>query len=446
MTVHSVLPKVVLVGRTNVGKSTLFNRLSSSVKSIAYDYHGVTRDFLKDTIEWQGHSFELLDTGGISVKPFEDEIAERARVRSVALVDAADVVLFVCDGKTGVTTDDQALGKMLHKMNKPVLLAVNKIDATVAQEQIFEFDRLGFAPVYAISAQHGRGMADLLEAIVQALPSTMKVEVKQPQIKVALLGKPNVGKSSLLNLLVGHERSLVSPVPGTTREAIAERVTFHQEDILITDTPGVRRKRSIDDPLEKLMVRSTLRSVDEADVILLMIDASAGVLADQELKLAFYAFEQKHKSVILLFNKVDIQGDFAKDDLERSVGEYKHLMKKLESLTISCVTGKNVGKIMPLVHQVWGRIQQRFDEEALGRLFRQELEMKPLFCKTAPLEVYSVQQVGVSPLSIALKVNTPKWFGPSQLAFFEGLMRKNFDLKSAPVRFFLRARSTTKPQ
>jgi len=442
MTMHAGLPRVVLVGRTNVGKSTLFNRLSSQVKSITYDYHGVTRDFLKDVIEWQGRSFELLDTGGIALKPLLDDVAERARLKALGLIEEADLVLFVCDGKAGLTTDDRALSKMLHKTGKNVILVVNKIDAQIAQEQQYEFERLGHKPVYAISAQHGRGVADLLEAIVAHLPITGKVREEEPQVKIALIGKPNVGKSSLLNLLVGHERALVSPVAGTTREAIAERVTFYQEDILITDTPGVRKKRSVEDPLEKLMVKSTLQAVDDADIVLLLVDATAGVLADQELKLAFYAFEQKHKSVIVLFNKMDIQDDFAKSDLGRSIDEYRHLMNKVESLSISCVDGRNVGKIMPLVHEVWQRAQTRFGDEELTRWFKKELEFKPLYHSSELLEVYGVQQVAVSPIAIVLKVNKPEWFGPSQLAFFEGLMRKKYALKSVPLRFFCRHKIT----
>lgn len=447
MTLQTGLPRVVLVGRTNVGKSTLFNRLSSDVKSIAYDYHGVTRDFLKDVIEWQGRFFEIFDTGGIALKPIiDDDVAERARLKSLALIDEADLVLFVCDGKDGLTTEDRGLSKMLHKSGKKVILVVNKIDATIAQEQQYEFDRLGHKPVYTISAQHGRGIADLLEAIVAHLPETVKVREEEPQVKIALIGKPNVGKSSLLNLLVGHERALVSPVAGTTREAIAERVTFYQEDILITDTPGVRRKRAVEDPLEKLMVRSTLQAVEDADIILLLIDASAGTLVDQELKLAFYAFEQQHKSVILLFNKMDIQDPFAKGDLAHNLEEYKFFVDKVEKLSISCLDGRNIGKIMPLVTEVWNRAQQRFNDEELSRWFKQELEAKPLYHNTEPLEVYKVQQVAVSPLALVLKVNKPEWFGPSQLKFFEGLMRKKYDLKSVPLRLFCRSNLSKKDQ
>jgi GTP-binding protein len=439
MTMQAGIPRVVLVGRTNVGKSTLFNRLSLDVKSIAYDYHGVTRDFLKDVIEWQGRFFEIFDTGGIALKPLiDDDVAERARVKALALIDEADLVLFVCDGKAGLTTEDRGLSKMLHKSGKKVILVVNKIDAHIAQEQEYEFDRLGHKPVYTISAQHGRGIADLLEAIVAHLPLTVKVREEEPSVKIALIGKPNVGKSSLLNLLVGHERALVSPVAGTTREAIAERVTFYQEDILITDTPGVRRKRAVEDPLEKMMVKSTLQAVDDADIILLLIDASAGTLVDQELKLAFYAFEQKNKSVILLFNKMDIQDPFAKGDLAHNLEEYKYFVKKVEMLSISCLNGRNIGKIMPLVAEVWGRAQQRFNDEELSRWFKEELEAKPLYHSSELLELYKVQQVAVSPLALVFKVNKPEWFGPSQLKFFEGLMRNKFDLKSVPLRFFCR--------
>src|ERR1700730_12351645 len=232
------VPQVVIVGRTNVGKSTLFNRLSENIKAIALDQEGVTRDFLRDTISWQGKSFELIDTGGISLRKTQDPILAQARAIALSLIESADIVLFVVDGKAGLVTEDREIAQLLHKHGKIVILAVNKVDAKKAVENKYEFESLGFSSICFISAAHGKNIVDLLELIVNNLSEPVMVDVEDPAYKVMLLGKPNVGKSSLMNLLLDKERSIVSPQPGTTREALVERVKFYQEDIQLADTPG----------------------------------------------------------------------------------------------------------------------------------------------------------------------------------------------------------------
>jgi GTP-binding protein len=433
-------PTVVIVGRTNVGKSTLFNRLSVDVKSLTLDYHGVTRDFLKDTISWQGRIFDLVDTGGVSLQKTDDALTEKSRHVALAMLEKADLVLFVCDGTTGIVTEDQAIAKLLHKLDKQAIVVVNKSDTKRAQERQYEFERLGHQPVILISAQHGMGIADLLEAIVQHLPEKVATH-EEPEVRcrVVLLGKPNVGKSSLMNLLLKQERSIVADQPGTTREPISERITFYQEDILITDTPGIRKKRAVTEKLETMMVGRALGAVHDADLVLLLIDAHAGHISDQELKLAFYVFEQQHKALIILCNKQDLVTHDQQVSLESSLSEYQFFMKKCEQLSISCITGKNVGKILPLVDQVWHRYTQQLpDERELTFFFQQALIERPLFHQSKKLEVYKVRQVATGPVTLALRVNNPQWFGPSQLGFFEGLLRSKFDLKSVPVKFVVR--------
>jgi GTP-binding protein len=260
----------------------------------------------------------------------------------------------------------------------------------------------------------------------------------EPTCRVVLLGKPNVGKSSLMNLLLKKERSIVADVPGTTREAISERITFYQEDMLITDTPGVRRKRSIDEPLESLMVKSTLHAVKDTDIVLLLIDASQGTIADQELKLAFYAFNEQYKSVILLYNKTDLVEGYAQEQLSRDMQFYEHFLKKVVTLNISCKTGKNVGRILPLVKQVWQRYTMTIPKHELIRVLKEALLRTPLFHKTQRLDVHWARQLSSAPMTILLMVNEPQWFGESQLAFFENVLRKNYDLKGVPVRFVVR--------
>src|SRR5690606_7313014 len=222
------LPIVTIVGRTNVGKSTLFNRLSENVKAITLDREGVTRDFLSDTIAWQGRSFNLVDTGGISLRKTMDPILAQSRSIALDMIERADIILFVVDGECGLVTEDREIAQLLHKHAAAVFLVINKIDIKDSEDNKYDFDGLGFSKKCFISAAHGKNIVDLLEFIVSNLPEPKLVEVNEPAYKVMLLGKPNVGKSSLMNLLLQRDRSIVSPEPGTTREALADRVKFYQ--------------------------------------------------------------------------------------------------------------------------------------------------------------------------------------------------------------------------
>jgi len=432
------LPKVVIVGRMNVGKSTLFNRLSEKVKSITLDYEGVTRDFISDTVHWQDRTFQLIDTGGISLRKTTDPIAEEARKRVIDLLDSADLILFVCDGTVGMLTEDREIAKLLHKVGKPVIVLVNKADAKISQENMHEFERIGHRPVISISAAHGSGTEDLLEQMMTFLPSHyIEEEPERLEPKVVILGKPNVGKSSLINLLLGQERALVADMPGTTREAITEKIRFYSEDIQVTDTPGIRRKRGVTEPLETLMVKSSFHALDQANMVLLMIDASEGQIADQELKLAFYAFEEKYRALIILFNKNDLADERQKELLVDDLDNYEHLMKKVEQLTISCKDGKNIGRVLPLIKKVWARHCQEFSSSELTMLIQEGIRRRPIFKSEQELFVLQAKQVKTAPITIALKVNLPQWVEKNHLVYFEQLMRKKYDLKGVPIRFIV---------
>jgi GTP-binding protein len=438
MTKTVALPKVVIVGRMNVGKSTLFNRLSEKVKSITLDYEGVTRDFISDTVHWQDRTFQLIDTGGISLHKTADPVSEEARKRVIALLDSADLILFVCDGTVGLLTEDREIAKLLHKVGKPVIVLLNKSDAKISQENMHEFDRIGHRPLIQISAAHGSGIEDLLEYMMTVLPSRyIEEEPEQLQPKVVILGKPNVGKSSLINLLLGQERALVADMPGTTREAITEKIRFYSEDIQVTDTPGIRRKRGVTEPLETLMVKSSFHALDQANMVLLMIDSSEGHIADQELKLAFYAFDSKYRALIILFNKNDLADERQKELLVDDLDNYEHMMKKIEQLTISCKDGKNIGRVLPLIKKVWARHCQEFSSSELTMLFQEGIRRRPIFKSEQELFVLQAKQVKTAPITIALKVNIPQWFEKNHLAYFEQLMRKKYDLKGVPIRFIV---------
>lgn len=433
------IPSVVIVGRTNVGKSTLFNRLSADVKSITHDEAGVTRDFLHDIVTWQNVSFQLMDTGGISLQSSKDIILETVRQQALQLIDRADLVLLVCDGTVGIIPEDRDLSKMLHKLGKKVILVINKGDCKITESNMHEFTKLGHEHSMMISAQHGTGCDALLDEIIVLLPKHKKVVEEPIAFNIVLLGKPNVGKSSLINELLQQERMIVTDQPGTTREAVSERITFHKADIQITDTPGIRRKRGVTEPLEQLMTKSSFRAVENADVILLLVDVSQGEISDQELKLAFYVLE-KHKALIMLFNKYDLleHDDYAAQRLESSLEKYPQLMKRAIRLNISCKTHKNIGRILPTVQEVWERYSQTLSSEEISKLLTDAITHKPLYHKTNPLIVYKAKQVATAPITVVMIVNQPQWFEDSQLGFFENVMRKKYDLRGVPVRILTR--------
>lgn len=431
------LPRVVIVGRMNVGKSTLFNRLSVNAKSMTFDFEGVTRDFIRDTISWRNHNFELIDTGGISLRKSKDEIQEQVRKQALQIMESANLVLLVFDGTVGLTNEDREIAQTCRKLGKQIIVVVNKVDNTQTEEHKHEFERLGIKPIVFISASHGFAINELLDAICNALPEQQATLEPEPSCKIVILGKPNVGKSSLMNLLLQEERAIVSPVAGTTREAIGQKVAFYQQDLLLTDTPGVRRKRAIDEQLETMMVKSAFRAVERADIILLLIDASSHAIADQELKLAFYVFEH-HKSLIILFNKDDISSQEIKKDMDFSLEVYEYFLKKIPQLHISCKSGKNIGKVLPLVKKVFERACQKFNDDDLTMLFKEALRRKPLYHQSMIINLKRAKQIAVNPITIVLITETPEWFGPTQLGFFDNVMRSKYDLLGAPIKFLTR--------
>lgn len=435
----SKISNVVIIGRMNVGKSTLFNRLAPNVRSIALDYEGVTRDAIKDVVTWKDATFNLIDSGGIHLRKTQDPLFEKVREKVLALIKSADLLVFMVDGVVGVLPEDREISQFLHKSGKPTILVINKADSKLAQENRYEFDQLGYTVIVPISAEHGTGIHDFLDAIVDNLPtSPLGTSEGKPAFKVVFLGKPNVGKSSLMNALLQEERSIVSDIPGTTREAVAEQIMFYKEAIELIDTPGIRRKRSVTGELEPLMVKSSFHALKDADIIVLLIDGSESALADQELKLAFYAFTEQYKALILVINKQDLVTENSKAALEFDFEQYKHLIKHIPVLTISCKTGKNVGRVLPTIQKVWQRYSQTFDSAALQALFIGSLHKKPLFHVMQPLRIYEVAQLKTAPITILLKVNEPAWFGPSQLSFFENILRSEYDIQGVPIKFIVR--------
>lgn len=433
------IPSVVLVGRMNVGKSTLFNRIAPNAKSMALDYKGVTRDVISDTVSWNGRQFELVDTGGLEFKSTSEHIRSKVQSHALEAVSNAHIAVFIVDGSVGLMPDDRMIMRHLHTLRKPVVVAINKMDVKHASEDMHEFMALGADEYVGISAEHSRGFEDLLSAILAHLPAQESGDVaEEPRCSVVLLGRPNVGKSSLMNTLAQRERSIVSDEPGTTRDAVSEHIRFYKEVIEVIDTPGIRRKSAVHGELEENMVHCSLQTVESSDIVLLLVDASEGAIVDQELKLGFYAFTERYKALIILVNKSDLADEQSEKALEICMDRYEHLLRKVPVLHISCKTGKNVGKVLPLIHEVSERYHTRIPQEELQRLLVSALIERPLVRNEQKLIIHYAEQVKAAPMTIAMKVNESAWFGESQLAFFENVLRAHYDLRGVPVKFIVR--------
>lgn len=429
MTISSKLPLVVLVGRTNVGKSTIFNRLANNAKSIVFDREGVTRDYVQDTVEWADKKFTLVDTGGIPLKPGNDTILRKVHDSVIETIKVADLVLFVVDGKAGLTEEDRRIASLARKANKKIFLLINKIDnEQLYEENILELQSLGFEPTFIMSALHGRGFGVFLEQLSAALEKREVEEVEDKSYRVVIVGKPNVGKSSLMNELLAYERSIVSDVAGTTRESISEIVSFDAQPVELTDTAGIRRKKSVDDDLEELMVKSSLRSIKYADIILLVIDGSSGTLSDQELKLLFFAREHK-KGIIIIFNKSDLETERSQQLLEFKKEEYDFFLKKIPQVRISCKDQKNIGGVKKAIRELWARMNQPFHTTEVDNAVKEFLMARPLYRSGELLRLFKIRHVEAKIPTFVLHVNHPEWFGPDQLGCIENILRSRYDLR-----------------
>jgi len=438
------LPVLAIVGRPNVGKSTLFNKLLGQRKAIVDDSPGVTRDRNYGEAEWAGKKFQLVDTGGLD-SDTDGNLDESVQKQSRLALAEADVVLFLLDGKGGLNPLDREAVDLLRKVDKPVFFAVNKIDSRQRGDNLYEFYVLGIDPLFSISAEHGLGIPDLMDEIVQHFPdaeeSEGEPEEKKPLLRISVVGRPNVGKSTLINRLLGFERSVVDSTPGTTRDALDTPFKLESEPCLLVDTAGIRRKARINDRLERFSVSHSLRSVDRGDLVVYILDGVEGV-TDQDAQILSYAF-QRGKALLLAVNKWDV---VAKNgaDVESYREEVYHQLSFLDFVPvtfISASTGYGVRRMLGTasgVLRAYGKkVSTSAMNQALQRIVR--AHAAPL-SQGKPVKFYYGTQTGTRPPTFTLFVNTPQAVPESYQRYLIHQLREHLALEYVPIRLVLRAR------
>ena len=434
-------PLVAIVGRPNVGKSTFFNRITGKRISIVEDTPGVTRDRIYCDVEWQNRRFTMIDTGGIDPRS-EDVLLSQMRRQAEIAMDTADVICFFADGRTGLTDDDREVANMLRKTSKPVILAINKVDHISMVDNIYEFYELGIGDPIAISAANMMGLGDLLEAICNELPPQTKEELDEEEhvLQLAVVGRPNVGKSSLVNKLLGQERTMVSNIAGTTRDAIDTRFKVNGTEYNIIDTAGIRRKSQIEDEsLERYSVLRSIAAIRRCDVALLLIDAQDGV-TEQDTKIAGLIREEG-KAVIVVVNKWDaIEKETGTlEAFKKQVMEDLKFMDYAPVLFLSAKTGQRVHTVIDMVDQVWAQASKRIPTGILNDVLTDATaDLQPPATNGRRLKIYYITQQGTCPPLFILFVNDEKLMHFAYERYLENYFRKTFDFTGTPIRFILR--------
>ncbi len=430
-------PIIAIVGRPNVGKSMLFNKIIGRRLSIVEDTPGVTRDRIYGESDWQGRKFTLIDTGGIEPRT-DNQILAFMRSQAQIAIDNATVIVFLCDIKTGMTASDQEVASMLQRCGKPVVLAVNKVDQGQSPD-IYEFYNLGLGDPIAVSAVHGHGTGDLLDACVQYFPPEDEEEEEDDAIKVAVIGKPNAGKSSLVNKILGEERVIVSNVAGTTRDAIDSHFTNSKGSFVFIDTAGMRKKSKIEEDIEKYSVLRATMAIDRADVCLIMIDATEGV-TEQDTKVAGMAHEAGKASIIVV-NKWDL---VEKDDktMARMTEDIRRdlaYMTYAPILFISAKTGQRVDKLFDMIDYVSNQATFRVTTGMLNTVLADaQTRVQPPTDKGRRLKIYYMTQVGVKPPHFVVFCNDRRLFHFSYQRYLENCIRSTFGLEGTPIILSIR--------
>jgi GTP-binding protein len=437
-------PIVAIVGRPNVGKSTLFNRYAGARRALVEGAPGLTRDSVAEEVEVAGHPVLLVDTAGLDPRP-EKGLSAAVQAQARAALDEADAILWVVDGKAGCLPADEALARTLHRTTKPLSLLVNKVDTPAHEGRVADFLGLGFERCHGVSAEHGGGAWDALEELVAELPESAAPEPLAEQgIRIALVGRPNVGKSSLLNRLAGEERVVVSEVPGTTRDAIDTRVESGDRVYTLVDTAGLRRPGHRTRTAERGSALMTVRSLERADVALLVLDASQGA-TDQDARVASLARGRGCASAVLA-NKWDLVDSERGEDIQESIRHALRFMADAPVLRVSALSGASIQRIFPLVEQLAQAGERRIATSELNRwlettVARHEPAMAQRGPRKKPVKFQYAAQTGVRPPTFVLFCSDPAAVKPAYRRYLENRLREAFDLAGTPVRLRLRARS-----
>ena len=435
-------PIVAIVGRPNVGKSTLFNIFANSRISIVEDTPGVTRDRLYADTEWLDNEFMMVDTGGIEIMN-TDKIAVSIRQQAQIAIAEADVILIVCDARAGITHEDAEVAKMLRQSKKPIVLAINKADSPKQEMEIFEFYNLGIGEPIPVSAANHLGLGDLLDAVVEKFPETSAYgeDGNEDEIKVALIGRPNVGKSSIFNTLVGEERSIVSDVAGTTRDAIDTPVIREGQKFLFIDTAGMRRKARIDEPIEKYSIIRSLRAVDRSDVVLMVIDAIDGI-TEQDKKIAGYAHEAG-KGIVLVVNKWDLYDKDNTSTLRYTENLRRELvfMQYAPVVFVSAMTKQRIHRLPEVIHYVAEQNAMRISTSVLNQVVEDAIAINPPPTeKGQRLKILYATQVKIKPPTFVIFVNDKELMHFSYTRYIENKIREAFGFRGTPLKFIIRER------
>ena len=433
-------PLVAIVGRPNVGKSTFFNTMAGRRIAIVEDTPGVTRDRVYADCEWQNYKFTLIDTGGIDPQS-DDPLLQQMRRQAEIAIETCDVILFFVDGKAGMTSDDEDVAEMLRKTKKPILLIVNKIDNVKHLDNVYEFYNLGLGDPIGISSVNLLNLGDMLEELCKFFPDPEEEEEEDGAIKIAVCGKPNVGKSSLVNRILGQERTMVSDIAGTTRDAIDTAFTDEAGDnFVIIDTAGIRRKRAIGyQTLERFSIVRALAAIDRCDVALMVIDATQGV-TEQDAKIAGY-IDEKGKAAIIVINKWDAieKDNSTMKEFEGQVRENLKFMAYAPILYISALTGQRVNRVLESVKAVYGEARRRVTTGLLNDILADaQAALQPPATSGRRLKIYYATQQGVQPPTFVMFVNDENLMHFSYERYLEKQFRKSFGFEGTPLKFILR--------
>ena len=441
----SVIPIVAIVGRPNVGKSTLFNRLCRDRRAIVDDTPGITRDRLIAQVTWGDRSFCLVDTGGIEEESGQPHLKTQVRQQAQMALEEADLVIFLADGKEGLHSGDATVVDLLRRSGKPVIYGVNKIDGPEQENASYEFYGLGVEKLFPISAAHGYGVRDMMDTLVEMLPPETTEEEAAKGIRVAIIGRPNVGKSSLLNRIMGSERVLVSDLPGTTRDAIDVSVTLNDQAYVLIDTPGIRRRSKTRDKIEKFSVLKALKSIDRSQVAVLLLDGSEGVTA-QDVRIAGYIHERGRGGVVVI-NKWDLvqQDPNRVAEITQSVNEALKFMPYAPQLRMSALTGKGVSTLLPTLNVVFSQYCTRVQTSAVNEVLTAAVSRHepPMHGRRRTKILYGAQ-VSSQPPTFVLFVSYPEAMHFSYQRYLTNQIRKAFSLDLTPVRLIFRGREKGK--